>query len=106
MGRWLLTELERASLARRARRAGSAPTEHAAAHRYGAFLLCAPLAERSCYLVVTTQAGCLGNSGLGVCVRDLLQAAGVPVAALRAVRRRQAAGTRTHPSLLPHARHP
>lgn len=59
MGRWLLTELEHASRARHARRdaAGLAGLAQRAeqAPRYGAFVLCMPLADRDCFLVVTTK---------------------------------------------------
>lgn len=75
MGRWLLTELERASLARHARRAAPAAAASLAAAlaalaaerppRYGTFVLCVPLAERSCYLVVTTKVCWRGQGRAG-----------------------------------------
>jgi hypothetical protein len=70
MGRWLLTELERASLARHAQHAAVPPAaassagssggvlgalQQAQPSQYGAFVLCTPLSERSCFIVVTTR---------------------------------------------------
>lgn len=80
MGRWLLTELERASLARHPRRqalAGPPPPldtgsagpaglaaalalREAAPLRYGEFVLAMPLAERCSFVVVTTKVRGLG----------------------------------------------
>lgn len=73
MGRWLLTELERASSGRPTLRAlrhaaGSAAEDAApgglaaalqhqagAPPRFGAFVHCMPLAERDCFLVVSSK---------------------------------------------------
>jgi hypothetical protein len=60
MGRWLLTELERFSLARTAHRAAAAAVRAGDAPpqpqpRHGAFVLCSTLAERSCFIVVTSK---------------------------------------------------
>lgn len=76
MGRWLLTELERAGGARHLRStpralrqpAGDGGASHGglaaalqhraeAPTRFGAFVLCMPLAESGCFLVVSTQVG-------------------------------------------------
>ena len=70
MGRWLLTELERVSLARHAQHAAAAPVaassagdsggglaavQQAEPSQYGVFVLCTPLSDRSCFIVVTTR---------------------------------------------------
>lgn len=89
MGRWLLTELERASLARHPRRqalaappplaAGAAPAGLAAALaqreaaplRYGEFVLAMPLAERSSFVVVTSKVGRQAGSEYYIVVCDM-----------------------------------